>query len=56
MFEMLTNFIEKIKEDSIGEWVSYDYPEYFIGVKLCAFTANEMKSAQTVMEEIEIEV
>ena len=25
MFEMLTNFIEKIKEDPIGEWVSYHF-------------------------------
>ena len=33
-----------------------DYPEYFIGVKLCAFTSKEMESSKAVFEEMKIEV
>ena len=28
-----------------------DYPEYFVDVKLCAFSTNEMDSAEQVFEE-----
>lgn len=44
-----------VEESTKQCWRAYnkfiaDYPEYDIDVKLCAFTANEMQSAKTVMD------
>jgi len=33
-----------------------DYPEYYVMVRLCAFTSNEMNSAKAVFEEMNIDV